>query len=895
MSASTASSRQFSRRQSIDPHSKSSQAAAHGALRANPAIPPPTPKGKPAKYGLGEDSMIGQEIKHLESESFNADQFMQAKCKAMSEKSLRKLCAELVDFKRASAEEMRKSVYANYKSFIRTAKEISELEGELRNVRSLLTAQSTLIHSLSDRSPIVQSHLADPDRSVYEDDKEASSQEANLLQIPDKMAVCLAERRIDEALDLLAKGEDAVVMCRAGQRPAVNKDSLETLDSSLAEKRAELVDLLARITLQPSVRRAELRHAVAALARLGDPKRAHTLMLACHGAQVQAAVQPLRPGGVSYGAAYTAKISRLVFSTILAAAQDSKAVFGDTPSCASELVLWAHGQTEWCGDLLQQYVLTSAAAAGGLRLAAECVQIAVGHCSLLEDHGLAMAAVLMRLVRPNVELALEANIRRIEESVQAMAAGDDWSLLPVPSAPRSAAARMLADAPVANFQLTSSAYRLYSMVQDFLEDVVPIVNLQLTTPTLDGLAHLYSQYTAMLNRARTPEDSSDWDASASAAFATSTSQAGGPGDAGEGEGGGAGAAGIVNKAVTDRQQLALIANAVTLAEELPRLAARLTQPVAGQRASREQRRSSGGEAKRQQLLAWKKQLSEGVEDLKMGFCMQKATELLYPDACMDDALLPHLYFLMDQVESDPSLWFNDAQPSEALKNFLFMTLTVSDAASEVLAGRDRLVLQLLTQYGLALLTLICHDKAWEDSHNFVGPTGLQQFLMDISFLKEVAARYHFTSRQLQQVADTSMERARESFDLNRFRGKLARAGTSSQSAFSVQCNLVRKVNGKELDALLSGDRPLPMVIDFYATWCGPCILLAQELEQLAVEYHGEVLFLKVDTDEEYELANQLEIRGLPTVVFVSKDKSKLAVRTEGLLPIASIKQLIEEM
>ncbi|CAI7898998.1 unnamed protein product [Closterium sp. NIES-53] len=889
MSTSTASSRQFSRRQSIDPHSKSSQVAAYGALRANPAIPPPTPKGKPAKYGLGEDSMIGQEIKHLESESFNADQFMQAKCKAMSEKSLRKLCAELVDFKRASAEEMRKSVYANYKSFIRTAKEISELEGELRNVRSLLTAQSTLIHSLSDRSPIVQSHLADPDRSVYEDDKEASSQEANLLQIPDKMAVCLAERRIDEALDLLAKGEDAVVMCRAGQRPAVNKDSLETLDTSLAEKRAELVDLLARITLQPSVRRAELRHAVAALARLGDPKRAHTLMLACHGAQVQAAVQPLRPGGVSYGAAYTAKISRLVFSTILAAAQDSKAVFGDTPSCASELVLWAHGQTEWCGDLLQQYVLTSAAAAGGLRLAAECVQIAVGHCSLLEDHGLAMAAVLMRLVRPNVELALEANIRRIEESVQAMAAGDDWSLLPVPSAPRSAAARMLADAPVANFQLTSSAYRLYSMVQDFLEDVVPIVNLQLTTPTLDGLAHLYSQYTAMLNRARTPEDSSsDWDASASAAFSASTSQAGGPGEGAEGEGGGAGAAGIVNKAVTDRQQLALIANAVTLAEELPRLAVRLTQPVAGQRASREQRRSSGGEAKRQQLLAWKKQLSEGVEDLKMGFCMQKATELLYPDACMDDALLPHLYFLMDQVESDPSQWFNDAQPSEALKNFLFMTLTVSDAASEVLAGRDRLVLQLLTQYGLALLTLICHDKAWEDSHNFVGPTGLQQFLMDISFLKEVAARYHFTSRQLQQVADTSMERARESFDLNR-------AGSSSQSAFSVQCNLVRKVNGKELDALLSGDRPLPMVIDFYATWCGPCILLAQELEQLAVEYHGEVLFLKVDTDEEYELANQLEIRGLPTVVFVSKDKSKLAVRTEGLLPIASIKQLIEEM
>eukprot|EP00475_Leptophrys_vorax_P028054 TRINITY_DN40321_c0_g1_i1.p1 TRINITY_DN40321_c0_g1~~TRINITY_DN40321_c0_g1_i1.p1 ORF type:complete len:175 (-),score=4.78 TRINITY_DN40321_c0_g1_i1:182-706(-) len=122
-----------------------------------------------------------------------------------------------------------------------------------------------------------------------------------------------------------------------------------------------------------------------------------------------------------------------------------------------------------------------------------------------------------------------------------------------------------------------------------------------------------------------------------------------------------------------------------------------------------------------------------------------------------------------------------------------------------------------------------------------------------------------------------------------------RIASNCRSTPSVQCNLVKKVNSKELDDLLTGDRELPMVIDFYATWCGPCILLAQELEQLAVEYHGQVQFLKVDTDEEYELANQLEIRGLPTVVFVSTDKTKLAVRTEGLLPIPTIKQLIEEM
>ena len=132
---------------------------------------------------------------------------------------------------------------------------------------------------------------------------------------------------------------------------------------------------------------------------------------------------------------------------------------------ASELVIWAYGETEFCAGLLHQYVLSSAAAAGGLRLSAECVQIAVSHCSLLEDHGLAMAPVLLRSVRPSVEKALDANVKRIDDSVTAMAAADDWSMQPVPLNPRSPATRVHAGMPLANFKLSSSAYRLYSMVQ----------------------------------------------------------------------------------------------------------------------------------------------------------------------------------------------------------------------------------------------------------------------------------------------------------------------------------------------------------------------------------------------------------------------------------------------
>eukprot|EP00270_Netrium_digitus_P006414 TRINITY_DN18883_c0_g1_i1.p1 TRINITY_DN18883_c0_g1~~TRINITY_DN18883_c0_g1_i1.p1 ORF type:complete len:201 (+),score=33.76 TRINITY_DN18883_c0_g1_i1:78-680(+) len=119
-------------------------------------------------------------------------------------------------------------------------------------------------------------------------------------------------------------------------------------------------------------------------------------------------------------------------------------------------------------------------------------------------------------------------------------------------------------------------------------------------------------------------------------------------------------------------------------------------------------------------------------------------------------------------------------------------------------------------------------------------------------------------------------------------------GHSLSNQQPTTCSLVKKVTAKELDEMLLQERKIPMVVDFYATWCGPCLLLAQELEKLALEYDGVVNFVKVDTDEEYELANQLEIRGLPTMVFVSADKSKLATRTEGLLPVDVIRQLIEE-
>jgi thioredoxin 1 len=87
--------------------------------------------------------------------------------------------------------------------------------------------------------------------------------------------------------------------------------------------------------------------------------------------------------------------------------------------------------------------------------------------------------------------------------------------------------------------------------------------------------------------------------------------------------------------------------------------------------------------------------------------------------------------------------------------------------------------------------------------------------------------------------------------------------------------------------------PQLVMVDFWATWCAPCKMVAPAVEELAKEYEGKAKFVKVNTDENSDLAAQYKIRGIPTLMFIKE--GKIVDQVVGAVAKAQLKAKLDSL
>ena len=99
------------------------------------------------------------------------------------------------------------------------------------------------------------------------------------------------------------------------------------------------------------------------------------------------------------------------------------------------------------------------------------------------------------------------------------------------------------------------------------------------------------------------------------------------------------------------------------------------------------------------------------------------------------------------------------------------------------------------------------------------------------------------------------------------------------------------ITSENFASLKKGD--LPLVVDFWATWCGPCRMMSPIIEELAKDYDGKVVIGKCDVEENEELATEFGIRNIPTILFFKQGEA--IDKVVGFQQKAKLQELIDKL
>ena len=103
---------------------------------------------------------------------------------------------------------------------------------------------------------------------------------------------------------------------------------------------------------------------------------------------------------------------------------------------------------------------------------------------------------------------------------------------------------------------------------------------------------------------------------------------------------------------------------------------------------------------------------------------------------------------------------------------------------------------------------------------------------------------------------------------------------------------MQAINSKDF-LKLRADSTLPIMVDFFADWCGPCQMLSPIVEEIAAEYEGKVEVVKIDIDDSQDLAQEYGVTSIPTVLFLRE--GQMVEKLVGFQSKDSLKEKLDAL
>eukprot|EP00250_Pteridium_aquilinum_P014036 c21737_g1_i1 orf=432-2726(-) len=690
----------------------------------------------------GADSPLSNsvDLDDLDSNMISAVGYVEPKYQSHTEKGIRLLCSELLKLKKASAEEMRKNVFANYTAFIRTSQELGELELELTTMQALINTHAALVRDLLEgvhlqSTPNVIGVTGSGNLLKEEKGGKKMELEDRFHALSDAFDVYLAEHRVDDAVSALHEAE---IMVSEAHSDEIEPSTTSYFSSVLFEKKSRLVAHLVKTAWELPVHGYELHQLVSHLNKLGEVSHAHTLLLKSYRSRIQNGVNSLRPTCSWYAGAYVTNLAQLYFSTILQASYDSIRIFGNAPAFASELVLWACKETEDYVFLVRKHISSFSVAACGISAVVDSIQISLGYCTLLEKQGLLLCPLILKSLKPCVEGCLDKCVRRMEEAIIVYCASDNWVLTEeaLLSVSRGRGKVNL----TSSVKLSISAYKLLLMVQGLLEDTTFMISIQFGRSLLEGVLNVFGLYIKLLIKAlphgNEVEDTVQMDDGMKLVPAES-----------------------------EAQQLVILGNAAALADELLPLSVMKWGETVSIEHGQERQFSLGTQSLEQK--DWRRRSQRAVDELRDTICEQHVLEFLF-EGSEKPLLTADMYMDMNLGDEDnASIWVQNPMPSAPFQALLKKFYGLEQRARDVLAGRERVIVMLFMRLTEAFVMWLSKDEYFwgsiEDALKPLSPLGLQQFVFDMQFVVQIASAGRYASKKLHQTISAMISRAESAF------------------------------------------------------------------------------------------------------------------------------------